>query len=255
MIENMFDTIAAVSTPIGEGGISVIRISGGDAFDITENIFFKDKAGRKKINLSEIPSHTVHFGYIINNMKLIDEVLVSVFKNPDSYTGEDVIEISSHGGVFVTQAVLNTVIACGARHAGPGEFTKRAFLNRKIDLSQAEAVADLIKAKTEQSRESSVSQLEGSLSEFVKNVRQVLLDITSLVELELDFSEEDVEFTPKNELKEKAVLLINNLEEIISSYITGRIIRDGINVVIAGNPNSGKSSLFNNLLKTVRAIV
>ena len=165
------------------------------------------------------------------------------------------IEISSHGGVFVTQQVLNAVLASGARHAGPGEFTKRAFLNRRMDLSQAEAVADLIKAKTEQSRESSLSQLEGSLSEFVKSVRQDLIDITSLVELELDFSEEDVEFTSKNALKEKAVYLINKLNEIVSSYLTGRIIRDGVNVVIAGKPNSGKSSLFNSLLKTERAIV
>jgi tRNA modification GTPase len=255
MKENLFDTVAAVSTPIGEGGISVIRISGSDTYKITENIFFKDKTGRKKFDFSIIPTHTIHFGYIISKGKLIDEALVSVFKSPNSYTGEDVTEISSHGGVFITQSVLNIVLDSGARHAGPGEFTKRAFLNRRIDLSQAEAVADIIKAKTEQSRESSVSQLEGSLSEFVKNVRQELLDITSLVELELDFSEEDVEFTSKDALKEKANNLINNLNEIISSYITGRIIRDGVNVVIAGKPNSGKSSLFNNLLKTERAIV
>ncbi|MFA5012510.1 MAG: tRNA uridine-5-carboxymethylaminomethyl(34) synthesis GTPase MnmE [Ignavibacteria bacterium] len=252
---NLYDTICAISTPIGEGGISVIRISGTDSFKIVQNIFSKSREKSKALNISETKSHTVHFGYLFDENKLIDEVLVSIFKSPNSYTGEDVIEISAHGGVFVTRKILSLIIKQGARHAEPGEFSKRAFLNGKIDLSQAEAVADLIKSKTEEAHKSSLEQLEGSLSAYVKQIREDLINVTALVELELDFAEEDLEFAQKDEVKNKALRIINDLKEIVNSYIKGKVIRDGINVVIAGKPNSGKSSLFNSLLKTERAIV
>ena len=252
---NLNDTIAAISTPIGEGGISVLRVSGDKAFKIVENIFFKDKNGENRFDISRETSHTIHFGYILDNDSLIDEVLVSIFKTPHSYTGEDLIEISTHGGAYIVQRILSLLLKSGAQHADPGEFTKRAFLNGKIDLSQAEAVADLIKAKTESAHLSSIKQLEGSLSEFVNSTMQDLIDITSLIELELDFVEEDLEFIKKDELKEKIQKLSSKIESVLESYITSKIIREGINLVIAGKPNSGKSSLFNYLLKTNRAIV
>ncbi len=249
------DTVAAISTPIGEGGISVIRVSGENAFSIVEKVFSKSKESFKRINIGEINSHTIHFGYLYDGESIIDEVLISIFKSPNSYTGEDVVEISSHGGVFVTQKVLGLIIKNGAILSEPGEFTKRSFLNGRIDLSQAEAVADLIKAKTNEAHASSIKQLEGSLSEYVKKIREDLISVTALIELELDFAEEDLEFAHKADLKNKAVNIKNDLEEIISSYISGKVIREGVNVVIAGKPNSGKSSLFNALLKTERAIV
>lgn len=248
-------TITAISTPTGEGGISVIRISGNDAFKIIEKMFHKNKNATESIIISEILSHTIQFGYIFDNDKLIDEVLISVFKNPHSYTGEDVIEISSHGGTFISQKILELILQNGARHAEPGEFTKRAFLNGRIDLSQAEAVADLIRSKTESAHSASIKQLEGSLSQFVNKTRQDIINITSLVELELDFAEEGLEFVKKNEIKSMIENLNVKLKKIIESYITGKVIRDGVNLVIAGRSNSGKSSLFNYLLKTNRAIV
>lgn len=249
------DTIAAISTPLGEGGISVIRISGDNAFSIIEKVFSKDKNNLKSFYISKELSHTIHFGFIFENDKLTDEVLISIFKGPNSYTGEDVIEISSHGGVYISQKILSLILYNGAVHAEPGEFTKRAFLNGKIDLAQAEAVADLIRSKTESAHSSSIKQLEGSLSEFVNMTRQDIINIVSLVELELDFAEEGLEFIKKEEIKNKIDELNNKLKNIISSYITGKVIREGVNLVIAGKPNSGKSSLFNYLLKTNRAIV
>lgn len=252
---NLDDTIAAISTPIGEGGISVLRISGNKTFNVVENLFFKDKNGEKKFIASGVTSHTIHFGYIMDEGSVIDEVLVSIFKEPNSYTGEDLVEISSHGGVYVAQRILSIILSKGIRHAEPGEFTKRAFLNGKIDLSQAEAVVDLIKAKTDSAHLLSIKQLEGSLSEFVNKARQDIIDFTSLVELELDFAEEGLEFVKKDELKRKIEKLMSRINGILESYITGKIIREGVNLVIAGKPNSGKSSLFNYLLKTNRAIV
>jgi len=252
---NLSDTISAISTPFGEGGISVLRLSGNKSFDIIENIFFKDPGRKKRINIAETPSHTIHFGYLFDESNLVDEVLISVFKKPNSYTGEDTIEISSHGGVLVTQKILALTLKTGARHAEPGEFTKRAFLNKRLDLSQAEAVADLIKAKTESAHESSLKQLEGSLSSYISSVRQEIIDATSLIELELDFSEENLEFISKDKFKKKIETLTDKLKDIISSYLSGKIIREGINLVITGRTNSGKSSLFNQLLKSDRAIV
>jgi len=252
---NLNDTISAISTPAGEGGISVIRISGSKSYEITEKIFSSNIKGNKKINISSLDSHTIHFGYLFDGGEMIDEVLVSIFKKPNSYTGEDTIEISSHGGVLVTQKILSLILKCGARYAEPGEFTKRAFLNKRLDLSQAEAVADLIKAKTDSAHSSSLKQLEGSLSDYINSIRQEIIDAASLIELELDFSEEDLEFVPKDKFKEKINILIEEINGIISSYLSGKIIRDGINLVISGRTNSGKSSLFNSLLKSDRAIV
>jgi len=254
---NLYDTISAISTPMGEGGISVIRVSGENTFAVIEKIFFKDNLMKKKFTFADESTHTIHFGYIFDNKNknLTDEVLISIFKNPNSYTGEDVVEISSHGGSFITQKILNILLQNNIRHAEPGEFTKRAFLNGRIDLSQAEAVADLIKAKTDSAHSSSIKQLEGSLSEFVKKTQQDIINIVSLVELELDFAEEGLEFVKKDEIKLKVETLNSKLEKIISSYITGKVIREGVNLVIAGKPNSGKSSLFNYLLNHNRAIV
>lgn len=252
---NLEDTIAAISTPAGEGGISVIRISGKNAFAVCSQNFRKDKNHRKKPAMENEKSHTVHFGYFFKENELIDEILLTVFRNPNSYTGEDVIEISSHGGYLIAGKILSELIRNGARHAEPGEFTKRAFLNGKIDLSQAEAVADLIKSKTDSAHSSSIKQLEGSMSDFVSKSRQEIINIISLVELELDFAEEGLEFVKKDEVRTQIENLIKKINSIISSYITGKVIREGVNLVIAGRPNSGKSSLFNYLLKTNRAIV
>lgn len=252
---NISDTIAAISTPLGEGGIAIIRISGDKAFAIVEKVFSKDKNNFKAAEISKELSHTIHFGYIFDNESLIDEALISIFKEPHSYTGENVIELSSHGGAYISQRILKLILEKGAVHAEPGEFTKRAFLNGRIDLSQAEAVADLIRSKTEAAHSSSIKQLEGSLSEFVKNTRQDIINIVSLVELELDFAEEGLELIKKDEIRSKINSLTERLQRIISSYITGKVIREGVNLVIAGKPNSGKSSLFNYLLKTNRAIV
>ncbi|MEO6695384.1 MAG: tRNA uridine-5-carboxymethylaminomethyl(34) synthesis GTPase MnmE, partial [Ignavibacteria bacterium] len=249
------DTIAAIATPAGEGGISVIRISGEKAFNVIEKIFFKDKLKKKNINIENEFSHTIHFGYVFDDHDLLDEVLISVFKNPNSFTGEDIIEISSHGGTFISQKILSLLIIKGVRSAGPGEFTQRAFLNGKIDLAQAEAIADLIRSKTESAHASSIKQLEGSLSDLVKKIRQDIINIISLVELELDFAEEGLEFVKKEEIKSMTEDLSIKLEKIISTYISGKVIREGVKLVIAGKPNSGKSSLFNFLLKTNRSIV
>lgn len=255
MKSSIYDTICAISTPAGEGGIAVIRISGNKAFDTVEKIFFKDSQREIPVNISEYNSHTIHYGFIFNEEDQIDEVLISIFKNPNSFTGEDVIEISCHGGYFIANKIVSLLNRLGIRQADPGEFSKRAFLNGKIDLSQAEAIADLIRSKTDLSHQSSLKQLEGSLSEYVQKVRKDILNITSLVELELDFAEEDVEFVSKKEVKNKISNVISELQGIADSYIKGKVIKEGVNLVIAGKPNSGKSSLFNHLLKTNRAIV
>ena len=255
MSANLTDTIAAIATPPGEGGISVIRVSGENTFTIIEKIFSSTEEKFTPVVIGSFNSHTVHFGYISDEGNLVDEVLITVFKSPGTYTGEDVVEISSHGGTFVAAKILRLLFKQGARLAEPGEFTKRAFLNGRMDLSQAEAVADLIHAKTESAHESSIKQLEGSLSHYVSKVKEDILNAVSLVELELDFAEEDLEFVHKKELRDKLTAIIGDIEKIIASYITGRVIREGAKLVIAGNPNAGKSSLFNHLLRTNRAIV
>jgi tRNA modification GTPase len=244
------DTIAAISTAIGEAGISVIRISGKDAIKIADKIF----VGKKK--LAEVKTHTAHYGKIVDGEgNVVDYVVATVFKAPYSYTGEDTVEISCHGGILVTRKVLETVLEAGARLAQPGEFTKRAFLNGKIDLSQAEAVADLIRSATELAYQSSLSQLEGALSKKIKKMREDLINLCSLVELELDFADEDLEFVDKPQLAEKIKNAIAEIDELIETFKFGKIYREGIKVVIAGKPNAGKSSLLNALLNENRAIV
>ncbi|MCH8496421.1 MAG: tRNA uridine-5-carboxymethylaminomethyl(34) synthesis GTPase MnmE [Balneolales bacterium] len=242
------EAIAAIATPVGEGGISVIRISGRDAIEKATTVF------RGK-NLSKVASHTVHFGNIMRGDQKVDEVLATVFRSPRSYTGEDTIEISCHGGVLVTQEVLETILAVGVRSAEPGEFTQRAFLNGKLELSQAEAVADLIHAKSRKAVEAAQQQLDGNLGSHVRAFRQQIIDATAMVELELDFIEEDVEFASKPQLIKLLHDLNSEIDLLLATYETGRLVKNGIRTVFAGKPNAGKSTLLNALMGRERAIV
>lgn len=242
------DPIAAIATPVGEGGIAVIRVSGKDAIAKVGTIF------RGK-NLTQMDSHTVHFGHITKNGQKIDEVLATVFRSPKSYTGEDTIEISCHGGVLVSQAVLETVLSVGIRAAEPGEFTQRAFLNGKMELSQAEAVADLIHARSRKAVEAAQQQLDGALGKHIDVFRQQIIDATALVELELDFIEEDVEFASKDQLRKLLLELNTEIEKLLATYETGRLVKNGIKTVFVGKPNAGKSTLLNALIGKERAIV
>ncbi len=242
------NTIIAIATPPGIGAIGVLRISGDKAIDIINSIFTSK-------NLLQQPSHTLHVGSLKNNDEIIDEVVVSLFKAPRSYTGEDVIEISCHGSFFIQQKIIDICIEKGARLAKAGEFTQRAFLNGKLDLTQAEAVADLIASNTEAARKTALQNMRGGFSNALKELREQLLKFSALIELELDFSQEDVEFADRTQLYNlitEANVVTNNL---LQSFKLGNVIRNGVQVAIIGKPNAGKSTLLNTLLNENRAIV
>ncbi|MFY9307859.1 MAG: tRNA uridine-5-carboxymethylaminomethyl(34) synthesis GTPase MnmE [Bacteroidia bacterium] len=247
------DTIVALATPQGIGAIGVIRLSGKDAITICESVFASKTL--KKKNLSKEASHTIHFGVIHEGDIIIDEVLVSLFKAPHSYTGENTVEISCHGSKFIQQQVIHLLIKRGARLANQGEYTLRAFLNGKLDLSQAEAVADLIASNSSTSHQVAIQQMRGGFSSKIKLLRQNLIDFASLIELELDFSEEDVEFADRSDLKKLVSSIQRIVQRLIDSFEVGNVIKNGIPVAIVGKPNAGKSTLLNVLLEEDKAIV
>ncbi|MGB2870072.1 MAG: tRNA uridine-5-carboxymethylaminomethyl(34) synthesis GTPase MnmE [Bacteroidota bacterium] len=244
------DTIAAIATPPGQGGLSVIRVSGEASLALVSKRF------RGHGILENANTHTAHFGKIVEeNGSALDEVVCTVFRKPHSYTGEDTVEVSCHGGVLVTKRVLESLVHAGARPAEPGEFTKRAFLNGKMDLSQAEAVADLIHADSDLARSTSLHQLEGSLSRRIQTLRDSLVESIGLLELELDFVEDGLEFVDKGKVERQIETAWATVSDLIQTYKFGRVYREGVKVVLAGAPNVGKSSLMNALLNEDRAIV
>ena len=245
------DTIIALATPAGVGAIAVIRISGDDAINIVSK-FFKSISG-KKLNAQK--THTIHLGHIVTEDVVLDEVLVSVFKNPKSYTGENVVEISCHGSTYIQQEIIQLFLANGCRMADNGEFTMRAFLNGKMDLSQAEAVADVIASNSSASHQMAIQQMRGGITNELKELRTKLLDFAALIELELDFSGEDVEFADRTQFKELVAKISTVLKRLIESFAFGNAMKNGIPVAIIGEPNVGKSTLLNALLNEEKAIV
>ena len=242
------ETIVALATPSGVGAIAVIRVSGSETFPIVNNLF-------KGKNLELQPSHTIHFGTIRDGKLIVDEVLVSLFKAPASYTREDTIEISCHGSDYIIQKILKLIINEGARLANAGEFTQRAFLNGQLDLAQAEAVADLIASDSEASHQTAINQIRGGFSKQIAQLREQLINFASLIELELDFGEEDVEFADRDDLRQLIFRIQSVLVPLIESFAMGNVIKNGVPTVIVGKPNAGKSTLLNRLLNEEKAIV
>tara|TARA_R110001606_G_scaffold63638_1_gene147826 strand:- start:154963 stop:156345 length:1383 start_codon:yes stop_codon:yes gene_type:complete len=242
------DTIVALATPQGIGAIAVVRLSGPQAISIANAVFHgKD--------LSAVDSHTIHFGTIREGKEVIDEVLMSVFIAPRSFTKENVVEISCHGSSYIIKRIINLVVSKGARLAKPGEFTKRAFLNGQFDLAQAEAVADVISSDSEAAHQAAMSQMRGGFSKDIKQLREQLIHFASMIELELDFGEEDVEFADRHDLAKLVTDLKTIINQLIKSFDLGNVIKNGVPTVIAGKPNAGKSTLLNALLKEEKAIV
>lgn len=248
-----FDTIAAISTPLGEGAISIVRLSGDQAVAIADKVY---QAGNK--SLVNVPSHTIHYGHMVDpkTSEVVDEVMVSVMKGPKTFTREDIVEINCHGGLVVVNQVLQLVLRQGARLAEPGEFTKRAFLNGRVDLSQAEAVMDLIRAKTDRAMDVALKQLDGNLSNLIRHLRQEILETLAQVEVNIDYPEyDDVEELTTKLLLEKAGQVQVQIQHLLQTAKQGKILREGLNTAIIGRPNVGKSSLLNYLLKEDKAIV
>src|SRR5688572_6514830 len=242
------DTIVALATAQGISAIAVIRLSGPESIRIADEVFH----GKK---LAEQLTHTIHFGSIRDGEKIIDEVLISLFREPNSFTKEDSVEISCHGSPLIIKEIIKVLLRQGARLAEPGEFTKRAFLNGRFDLAQAEAVADLINAETDNARQAALNQMRGGFSQQINQLREELIHFASLIELELDFGEEDVEFAKREDLRELILKIQRYLKHLMDSFDQGNVIKNGVPTVIAGKPNAGKSTLLNVLLNEERAIV
>jgi tRNA modification GTPase len=247
----LFDTIAAISTPRGEGGIGIVRLSGDSAFEIVEKIF-RPKSGKK---ISELRNFSINYGHIYDRENLVDEVMVSVMKGPNTYTKEDIVEINCHGGLVVTEKILETVLKYGARLSEPGEFTRRAFLNGRIDLTQAEAIIDIIHSKTEKSVSLSLNQLRGDLKEQIEHLKKLVLDVAAHINVVLDYPEEGIDDPLPANLVGNLQEVIETTDKLIRSYDKGKMIKEGIKTAIVGKPNVGKSSLLNSVLKEDRAIV
>ncbi|EJC3742494.1 tRNA uridine-5-carboxymethylaminomethyl(34) synthesis GTPase MnmE [Enterococcus faecium] len=248
-----FDTIAAISTPPGEGAISIVRLSGDQAVQLADKVY---QSGNKR--LSEVPSHTIHYGHIVDpkSNQLVDEVMVSVMRAPKTFTREDVVEINCHGGIVVVNQILQLLLREGARLAEPGEFTKRAFLNGRVDLSQAEAVMDLIRAKTDKAMGLALNQLDGNLSALIRSLRQEILETLAQVEVNIDYPEyDDVEELTMKLLLEKAQMIQQRIQALLATSKQGKVLREGLSTAIIGRPNVGKSSLLNHLLREEKAIV
>jgi tRNA modification GTPase len=247
-ITNHTDTIVALASPQGMGAIGVIRLSGPKAFVITSSVF-------PSKDIAQVPTHTVHVGNIEDEGRILDEVVVTVFKGPRSFTKEDVVEISCHGSTFIVKELIQLLLRKGARHAKPGEFTMRAFLNGRFDLAQAEAVADLIASDSQASHQVALQQMRGGFSDEIRKLRAQLIHFASMVELELDFSEEDVEFADRTQLRKLIHEIKRVIDRLIHSFSLGNVIKNGVPTVIIGKPNAGKSTLLNTLLNEEKAIV